>query len=121
MGCATLSHMAHSTAPLDDIFGALSDPTRRAVVERLGRGPASVGELAQPFPITLPSFMKHLRVLEDSGLVLTKKVGRTRMCTLDRRRLRRLSTWLDQQRTVWTERTDRLEHFVTDTDTEETR
>lgn len=112
--------MAHSSTPLDEIFGALSDPTRRAVVERLGRGPASVGELADPFPITLPSFMKHLRVLEDSGLVLTKKVGRTRMCSLDRRRLRRLSTWLDHQRIVWTERTDRLEHFVTDTDTEET-
>ena len=114
MGPATLSHMAYSSVALDEIFGALADPTRRAVVERLGRGPASVGELAEPFPITLPSFMKHLRVLEDSGLVLTKKVGRTRMCTLDRRRMRRLSTWLEHQRTVWTERTDRLEQFVTD-------
>ncbi|WP_439032841.1 ArsR/SmtB family transcription factor [Gordonia terrae] len=105
--------MAHSSIALDDIFGALSDPTRRAVVERLGRGPASVGELADPFPMTLPSFMKHLRILEDSGLVMTKKTGRTRMCTLDRRRLRRVSTWLEHQRVAWTERTDRLEDFVT--------
>ncbi|MBD0861491.1 helix-turn-helix transcriptional regulator [Gordonia sp. zg691] len=105
--------MAQQSVILDDIFGALSDPTRRAVVERLGRGPASVGELADPFPITLPTFMKHLRVLENSGLVMTKKTGRTRMCTLDRRRLRRLSTWLEHQRTTWTERTDRLDDFVT--------
>ncbi|MHC3001602.1 ArsR/SmtB family transcription factor [Gordonia sp. GN26] len=108
--------MANSSVALDEIFGALSDPTRRAVVERLGRGSASVGELADPFPMSLPSFMKHLRVLEESGLVMTKKTGRTRMCTLDRRRLRRLQTWLEHQRIVWTERTDRLEAFVTETE-----
>ncbi|KAF0968447.1 ArsR/SmtB family transcription factor [Gordonia sp. YY1] len=106
--------MANSSVTLDEIFGALADPTRRAVVERLGRGPATVGELAGPFPMTLPSFMKHLKVLEESGLVMTKKTGRTRMCTLDRRRLRRLQTWLEHQRTTWTERTDRLEAFVTE-------
>ncbi|GAC53244.1 ArsR/SmtB family transcription factor [Gordonia amicalis] len=106
--------MANSSVTLDEIFGALADPTRRAVVERLGRGPATVGELAGPFPMTLPSFMKHLKVLEESGLVMTKKTGRTRMCTLDRRRLRRLQTWLEHQRTVWSERTDRLEAFVTE-------
>lgn len=110
--------MANSVVTLDEIFGALADPTRRAVVERLGRGPpATVGELAgPPFPpMTLPpSFMKHLKVLEESGLVMTKKTGRTRMCTLDRRRLRRLQTWLEHQRIVWTERTDRLEAFVTE-------
>ncbi len=106
--------MANSSVTLDEIFGALADPTRRAVVERLGRGPATVGELAGPFPMTLPSFMKHLKVLEESGLVMTKKTGRTRVCTLDRRRLRRLQTWLEHQRIVWTERTDRLEAFVTE-------
>ena len=106
--------MANSLVTLDEIFGALADPTRRAVVERLGRGPATVGELAGPFPMTLPSFMKHLKVLEESGLVMTKKTGRTRVCTLDRRRLRRLQTWLEHQRIVWTERTDRLEAFVTE-------
>ena len=106
--------MANSSVTLDEIFGALADPTRRAVVERLGRGPATVGELAGPFPMTLPSVMKHLKVLEESGLVMTKKTGRTRVCTLDRRRLRRLQTWLEHQRIVWTERTDRLEAFVTE-------
>ncbi len=99
---------------LDDVFAALADPIRRAVVRRLGRGPASVGELADPFPITLPSFMKHIRTLEVSGLIRTSKSGRVRTCVLDRDRLALLEDWLADQRRLWQERTDRLEQFVTD-------
>ena len=98
---------------LDDIFVALADPTRRAVVRRLGEGSASVGELAQPFEITLPSFMKHVRTLESSGLIRTRKTGRVRMCTLNQDRLSLVDDWLAEQRRAWEQRTDRLEQFVT--------
>ncbi|MDR2998942.1 MAG: metalloregulator ArsR/SmtB family transcription factor [Microbacterium sp.] len=99
---------------LDEVFVALADPTRRAVVRRLGSGPASVSELAAPFPITLPSFMKHVRMLESSGLIRTVKTGRVRSCTLDRERLAIVDDWLAEQRALWAQRTDRLERFVTD-------
>lgn len=99
---------------LDEVFLALGDPTRRAVIRRLGRGPASVGELAEPFPITLPSFMKHVRTLESSGLIRTSKSGRVRTCTLDRDRLALVDDWLADQRRLWEQRTDRLDQFVTD-------
>jgi DNA-binding transcriptional ArsR family regulator len=98
---------------LDDIFQALADPTRRTVIGRLGRGPLSVGELAQPFDMALPSFMKHIRMLEQSGLIRTQKVGRVRNCELDRPRLAAVEGWLNQQRAIWESRTDRLEQFVT--------
>ncbi|MCU1551539.1 MAG: transcriptional regulator [Glaciihabitans sp.] len=97
---------------LDDVLKALADPTRRAVIQRLGRGPASVGELAGPFPITLPSFMKHVRALESSGLIRTTKSGRVRMCVLDRERLVLIDGWLADQRQLWESRTDRLEALV---------
>ena len=99
---------------LDEVFVALADPTRRAVIRRLGRGPASVGELAEPFPITLPSFMKHVRTLETSGLIQTRKAGRVRTCTLNPDRLELVDDWLADQRRQWEQLTDRLEHFVTD-------
>lgn len=99
---------------LNEVFIALADPTRRAVIRRLGEGPASVGELAEPFPITLPSFMKHVRTLESSGLIRTSKSGRVRTCTLDRDRLALVDDWLAEQRLLWEQRTDRLEQFVTD-------
>ena len=99
---------------LDDVFVALSDPTRRAVIRRLGQGPASVGELAEPFSITLPSFMKHVRTLETSGLIRTHKSGRVRTCTLNRERLDLVGDWLADERRLWERRTDRLEQFVTD-------
>jgi DNA-binding transcriptional ArsR family regulator len=105
--------VANHSDVLDDVFVALADPTRRAVVRRLGRGPVSVGELARPFPITLPSFMKHVRTLESSGLIRTAKSGRVRTCTLNRERLAVLDGWLAEQRLVWESRTDRLEHLVT--------
>lgn len=105
--------MAKSSADLDGVFVALADPTRRAVVRRLGAGPASVGELARPFPIALPSFLKHVRTLESSGLIRTAKSGRVRTCTLDRDRLALVDDWLAEQRAIWEARTDRLEGLVT--------
>ena len=106
--------MAQFSAELDDVFQALADPTRRAVIHRLGRGPASVGDLARDATITLPSFMKHVRILESTGLIHTSKTGRVRTCNLNRDRLAILEDWLAQQRRIWLDRTDRLEHFVTD-------
>ena len=105
--------MAQHSLRLDAVFAALSDPTRRGVVHQLGRGTASVGELAQSAPMTLPSFMKHIRVLERSGLIHTSKAGRVRTCTLDRERLAVVDGWLAEQRAVWEGRTARLERFVT--------
>lgn len=107
--------MAQYSAELDGVFLTLADPTRRAVVRRLGRGPASVGDLAREFPMTLPSFMKHVRSLESNGLIHTVKSGRVRTCVLNRERLTLVDDWLSQQRRIWEERTDRLERFVTDT------
>lgn len=110
--------MAQYSEVLDDVFQALADPTRRAVLGRLGSGPATVGELAEPFDMTLPSFMKHIRLLERSGWISTRKVGRVRACTIERSNLDAACHWLQEQRAVWESRTDRLEHFVTDTSKE---
>jgi DNA-binding transcriptional ArsR family regulator len=95
------------------VFGALSDPTRRHVIGELGRGPASVSDLARSSPMTLPSFMKHIRMLERTGLIHTAKAGRVRTCTLDHERLAVVDGWLAEQRAIWEARTDRLEQFVT--------
>lgn len=105
-------------AVLDDVFSALSDPTRRAVVRRLGAGDATVSELAGGFRMALPSFLKHVRVLERSGIVRTSKVGRVRTCSLRRDRLAVVDDWLADQRRIWEQRTDRLERLVTDMDKE---
>lgn len=104
--------MANNAPALDTAFYALADPTRRAVVARLGRGGASVSELAAPFAIGLPTFLKHLKVLEQSGLVETGKHGRTRICRLRPARLTEVETWLAEQRQVWEARTDRLAAYV---------
>ena len=101
------------------MFLALADPTRRAVIDQLGRGPASVGDLASEATMTLPSFMKHLRMLESTGLIHTTKVGRVRTCNLNRDRLTVVEDWLTRQRRIWLERTDRLEEFVTKSKGEE--
>ncbi len=105
--------MAQYSTQLDGVFVALADRTRRAVIRRLGHGPASVGDLAREFPMALPSFMKHVRVLEGNDLIRTVKSGRVRTCTLNRERLSLVDDWLAEQRRVWDERTDRLEQFVT--------
>jgi DNA-binding transcriptional ArsR family regulator len=108
-----LSLMAQYSPVLDDVFAALADPTRRAVVGVLGHGPASVGELAQSASMTLPSFMKHIHTLERCGLIRTAKAGRVRTCTLNRKRLGVVDGWLADQRAIWEGRTDRLDQFVT--------
>jgi DNA-binding transcriptional ArsR family regulator len=105
--------VAQYSSSLDDVFAALADPTRRAVVGRLGHAPASVGELARSASMTLPSFMKHVHTLERCGLIRTAKSGRVRTCTLNRKRLDVVDGWLAAQRGVWESRTDRLESFVT--------
>ncbi|KRE30502.1 helix-turn-helix transcriptional regulator [Agromyces sp. Soil535] len=98
---------------LDEVFLALADPTRRAVLARLGAGAASVTVLAEQSTMTLPSFMKHLAVLERGGLIRTAKTGRVRRCELNRERLDLLDDWLAEQRRTWEQRTDRLDAFVT--------
>lgn len=96
-------------ASLDQVFRGLADPTRRAVVERLGRGPAPVTALAEPFDMALPSFVQHLDVLEDCGLVTSRKVGRIRTCYLVPGPLKRIESWLDRQRSHWERRLDQLD------------
>ena len=105
--------MAQHSSTLDGVFQAVSDPTRRAVLGRLGSGPASIGELAAPFDMALPSFMKHIGSLERSGLIRTRKTGRVRICTIERDTFTLIESWLSEQRNIWEGRTDRLEQFVT--------
>jgi len=112
--------MAQHSAQLDSIFQALADPTRRAVLGRLGRGPASISDLAEPFDMALPSFMKHIHFLEGSGLIRTHKEGRVRTCAIDKQQFAEIDAWLNDQRAVWESRTDRLEQFVLKTQTKET-
>jgi DNA-binding transcriptional ArsR family regulator len=112
--------MAQYSPQLDGVFQALADPTRRAVLGRLGAGPASVGELAAPFNMALPSFMKHIRYLENAGWIRTRKTGRVRTCTLEKKSFDVIETWLSEQRSIWEDRTDRLERFVTTTPDRET-
>jgi DNA-binding transcriptional ArsR family regulator len=94
------------------VFKALADPTRLAVVERLGRGPAATSDLADEFEMALPSFLQHLRVLEDSGLVASHKQGRVRTYRLTPEPLREAEHWLSEQRDVWERRLDRLDEHL---------
>lgn len=107
------SAAAKRSEPVDGVFRALSDPTRRSVVERLGRGPASVSELAEPFDMALPSFLQHLRVLEDGGLVRSRKRGRVRTYRLVPGRLGAAEDWLAKQRSLWERRLDQFDEYVT--------
>lgn len=100
--------MLNQLHELDSIFHALADPTRRALLERLTRGPASVTALAEPFPISLPAVLQHLQALEASGLVRTTKVGRVRTCQLEPRALRKAEQWIGERRATWERRLDRL-------------
>jgi DNA-binding transcriptional ArsR family regulator len=104
----SLSHVAH----LDRIFHSLSDSTRRAVIAQLANGPASIGDLAQQHRMALPSFMKHVRVLEASEIVMSRKMGRVRMCQLRPDALAAAQSWIEQERRVWEVRLDRLDSFV---------
>lgn len=104
--------MRAASANLDKAFGALANPTRRAVIDRLGRGPATVTELAEPFEMALPSFLQHLRVLEECGLVRSRKRGRVRTYRVQATNLKRACEWLEKQRAMWERRLDQLDAYV---------
>lgn len=111
--------MLNQAATLDRVFQALSDPSRRTMVERLSRGPASVSELAEPLAMSLPAVVQHLQVLEASGLVRTEKVGRVRTCRIDARALRTAGKWIDERRATWERRLDRLGEYLAEHPDEE--
>ena len=98
--------------PLDALFQALSDPSRRSMIDRLSRGSASVSELAAPLDMSLPAVVQHLNVLEASGIVTTRKVGRVRSCTLDPEVLSLAQRWIAERRLLWDKRLDRLGEFL---------
>jgi DNA-binding transcriptional ArsR family regulator len=100
--------MLKQSPSLDLVFQALADPTRRAMVERMTKGPASVSDLARPFAMTLAAVMQHLKVLEESGLVRTQKEGRVRTCTIEPDALRTAEHWIADRRTSWETKLDRL-------------
>lgn len=104
--------MAKHDVDLSDLFHALADPTRRAILTRLAQGPAPVSELAEPTGLRLPTVMRHLAVLEDAGLIATAKDGRVRTCAIVPEALAPMRTWLDEQRAIWESRLDRLDDYV---------
>jgi DNA-binding transcriptional ArsR family regulator len=104
--------MLNESPALDLAFQALADPTRRGMVARLSRGPASVSELARPLPISLPAVLQHLQMLEASGLVRSEKKGRVRTCRIAPETLTRAESWIAEQRRMWEGRLDRLEAYL---------
>lgn len=111
--------MLQHKPPLDLAFQALSDPTRRAMIERLARGPASVSELAEPFPMSMSAVVQHLKVLEASGLVASEKVGRIRTCRVEPEALTAAERWLNARRQSVEHSLDRLAVFLDETKPEE--
>lgn len=109
-----VKHMLNQHLSLDLAFQALADPTRRAIVERLARGPASVSDLARPLSMSLPAVMQHLSVLNASGLVVSEKIGRVRTCRIEPRALSEAEEWISNRRTEWERRLDRLEDYLTE-------
>ncbi len=105
--------MPNQNTALNRVFHALSDPTRRAIVGRLSRGPASVSELARPFAMAMPSLLQHLQVLEKSRLIRSEKVGRVRTCAMEPSALGVAGAWIAEQRALWESRLDRMEAYVT--------
>jgi len=101
--------------PVEVVFHALADPTRRAMVDRLIAGPASVSELARPLPMSLPAVVQHLQVLERSGLVRSEKVGRVRTCRVDPAALGGAERWIAERRALWEQRLDRLGAYLAET------
>lgn len=114
-----VNRMVKYYAALDSTFGALADPTRRAILASLMLGQASVTQLAKPHRMSLPAVMKHVRVLEDAGLVSQKKIGRTRRCQLAARPLKQAEQWLSQYRTFWEGTFDSLERFLSQEENKE--
>ena len=104
---------------LDLVFQALADPSRRAMVDRLVQGPATVSELAKPLAMSLPGVMQHLAVLEASGLVMSEKVGRTRTCRIEPKVLTQAEHWIAERRALWERRLDRLGQFLEETKDED--
>jgi DNA-binding transcriptional ArsR family regulator len=100
--------LKYQPSALDDTFRALADPARRAIVERLGAGPASVSELAAPLPMSLPAVQQHLRILTDAGIVKSEKRGRVRWCRLEPRKVRAVETWAAARLRMWERRLDAL-------------
>jgi len=105
--------MAKHDPDLSLLFHALADPTRRAMLERLAKGPAAVTELAGPTGLRLPTILRHLSVLESAGLITTAKDGRVRSCAFVPQALDPMRGWLDEQRALWEARLDRLDDYVT--------
>jgi DNA-binding transcriptional ArsR family regulator len=104
--------MLNQRPSLDLAFQALADPSRRVIVERLSRGPASVSQLAEPLPMSLPAVVQHLHVLEASGLVRSEKVGRVRTCRIEPAAMRPVEQWIAERRTSWERRLDRLGDYL---------
>jgi DNA-binding transcriptional ArsR family regulator len=104
--------MLNQSNALDLTFHALADPARRAMLERLSRGPASVSELAQPLAMSFPAVMQHLAILETSGLVASRKVGRVRTCRIESGALSAAQSWIDARRAEWERRLDRLGEYL---------
>lgn len=112
--------MLNQSAHLDLTFQALADPTRRGMLARLARAPASVSELAQPLRMSLPAVMQHLQLLEASGLVRSEKQGRVRTCRVEPAALAAAEGWIAEQRAIWEGRLDRLETYVQELKEQET-
>ncbi|HRK63848.1 MAG TPA: metalloregulator ArsR/SmtB family transcription factor [Terricaulis sp.] len=108
--------MFRQDAILDLAFQALADPSRRAMVDRLVRGPATVSELAQPLAMSLPGVMQHLKLLEEAGLVVSEKVGRVRTCRIEPKALTQAERWIAERRALWERRLDRLGQFLDETE-----
>lgn len=104
--------LKYEPAPLDRLFHALSDPGRRAMLDRLGQGAATVTELAKPLSMSLPAVVQHLQVLEESGLIRSEKVGRVRTCRLEPAGLRAVEQWVAGRRAAWEHNLDRLGDFL---------
>src|ERR1700728_2327075 len=110
-----LKHVLNDVADLDRVFHALADPGRRLMLERLGRGPASVSELGKPLSMSLAAVVQHVQILETSGLVRTQKVGRTRTCRLNPATLRSAEQWMSERRGLVERRLDRLGDYLGET------
>ena len=104
--------LSEAAKPIDHVFRALSDPTRRHVLERLSRSPASVSELAAPFNMALPSFVQHMGILENCGLVHSRKAGRVRTYQIVPKRLKLAEDWIVRQRALWEKRLDQLDAYL---------
>jgi len=109
---AIVKPVLNHTIALDRVFHALADPSRRSMLDRLSRGPASVSELARPLTMSMPAVVQHLQVLEETGLVSTEKVGRVRTCRIETAAMRSAEDWIADRRTLWEAKLDRLGEYL---------